>query len=314
MRKRDVSTMSSFPYFVRDLLRNVLQKFPTVCLTAMISASAWRSGTVACNGFKQVLQSKLGLDVGASVIEYCFKEWSFYEDLHSIWSELPNYNPVGVTTSHPGQDFAGKAAALFTKKGGDAEVSSRIEDNEGTFSGFDEDNDADAEGDADISESRLDNSSDGGTLGVSDLLDIDVNELQDDSEIKKLDKENKCIFKAREDKKCALEKSCADEKAKAAKNSKKCATPNNDSLDELHLLEMRDMAARRAEKSRIREKELDLAAKKQEFDNEKYKAKVRKMELKAKKTKQQFELFWMMISHGNGGGSQVQKGWVPLMI
>jgi hypothetical protein len=42
-------------------------------------------------------------------------EWPFYADLHDLWSELPNYNPVGVSNTAPGQDLAGQAASLFEK-------------------------------------------------------------------------------------------------------------------------------------------------------------------------------------------------------
>jgi hypothetical protein len=48
--------------------------------------------------------------------------------LHNLWSELPNYNPVGVTNSGPGQDFAAKAAAVFSKRSGETD-SSGVEDN-----------------------------------------------------------------------------------------------------------------------------------------------------------------------------------------
>jgi len=42
-------------------------------------------------------------------------EWPYWDDLHGFWSELPNYNPVGVSTSTAGQDFGAHAAALFVK-------------------------------------------------------------------------------------------------------------------------------------------------------------------------------------------------------
>lgn len=41
---------------------------------------------------------------------------------------MPNYNPVGVTNSGPGQDFAGRAAAVFSKRSGETD-SSGVEDN-----------------------------------------------------------------------------------------------------------------------------------------------------------------------------------------
>ncbi|KDR79065.1 hypothetical protein GALMADRAFT_138022 [Galerina marginata CBS 339.88] len=150
------------------------------------------------------------------------EEWSFYKDLHRLWSELPNYNPIGVTTSFPGQDFAGHAASLFTKKAGDTNISSGIEDN--TLSTYDED---DRDADADVSEAQLDDSSEGGEAGISDKSDVD--ELEADLEMEKLDKKDKRIHKAREDKKKAKEKSRGNEKAKssATKNGKKTFSQRN---------------------------------------------------------------------------------------
>ncbi len=56
-------------------------------------------------------------------------EWPFYDDLHSLWCELPSYNPIGVTTSSAGQDFAGHASALWnTDADTTSGVSSGVED------------------------------------------------------------------------------------------------------------------------------------------------------------------------------------------
>jgi hypothetical protein len=38
-----------------------------------------------------------------------------WDELHRFWSELPNYNPMGVSTLTAGQDFGGHVAALFAK-------------------------------------------------------------------------------------------------------------------------------------------------------------------------------------------------------
>ncbi|KAJ3478613.1 hypothetical protein NLJ89_g12372 [Agrocybe chaxingu] len=37
----------------------------------------------------------------------------WWAEFHSFWRELPNYNPIAVTTSAPGTDHAGEAAAAF---------------------------------------------------------------------------------------------------------------------------------------------------------------------------------------------------------
>jgi hypothetical protein len=48
--------------------------------------------------------------------------------LHAFWSELPNYNPVGVSTSTAGQDFGAHAAALFAKPSNNKEDEDRVAD------------------------------------------------------------------------------------------------------------------------------------------------------------------------------------------
>ncbi|KAF8152654.1 hypothetical protein B0H34DRAFT_810448 [Crassisporium funariophilum] len=139
----------------------------------------------------------------------------FYKDLHKMWSELPNYNPIGITTSNPGQDFAGNAEALFAKKSGETDTSSGIKDN--TLSTYDDE----YEGDVD---------DDGGSM----------------------------------------------------------------------------TAARGIWTYRMQ--------KKQEFKKEKFKAKLWKMELEAKRSEQQFKLFRMMISCGEGSSSQAQQGWALWIV
>lgn len=39
--------------------------------------------------------------------------WPWWKEFHSFWRELPNYNPISVTTSTPGLDHAAEASALF---------------------------------------------------------------------------------------------------------------------------------------------------------------------------------------------------------
>ena len=46
-----------------------------------------------------------------------------------MWSELPNYNPIGVSTSNAGQNFADQAAVLF-RGCVDNNASSGVEDAE----------------------------------------------------------------------------------------------------------------------------------------------------------------------------------------
>lgn len=44
-------------------------------------------------------------------------EWPWWKEFHSFWRELPNYNPIAVTTSTPGVDHAGQAATIFESTG-----------------------------------------------------------------------------------------------------------------------------------------------------------------------------------------------------
>ncbi|KAJ7050203.1 hypothetical protein C8F01DRAFT_1179733 [Mycena amicta] len=41
------------------------------------------------------------------------EQFKFWDELHSFWSELPNYSPIGVSAADSGVDHAGHAADLF---------------------------------------------------------------------------------------------------------------------------------------------------------------------------------------------------------
>ena len=90
------------------------------------------------------------------------KEWPFYDDLHTIWSELPNYNPIGVSSSQPGQDFAARAVLLFPKSSGD-DASSGVEDS--SFPDYNGIDVVDVEGE---NPSQADTASEGDILGIDD--------------------------------------------------------------------------------------------------------------------------------------------------
>ncbi|KAJ6483676.1 hypothetical protein DFH09DRAFT_1291947 [Mycena vulgaris] len=49
----------------------------------------------------------------ASLIDEIRQDWSWWDDLHAFWRELPNYNPIGVQSSEPGIDHVSAAADLF---------------------------------------------------------------------------------------------------------------------------------------------------------------------------------------------------------
>ncbi|KAF8581479.1 hypothetical protein K439DRAFT_1263471, partial [Ramaria rubella] len=43
-------------------------------------------------------------------------EWPFWDCLHTLWRELPNYNPVGVSSSASGKEHANAAEQLWGRK------------------------------------------------------------------------------------------------------------------------------------------------------------------------------------------------------
>jgi hypothetical protein len=46
------------------------------------------------------------------------EDWPWWDELHSFWRELPNYNPVGIQSSEPGTDHAAEASNLFQTSSG----------------------------------------------------------------------------------------------------------------------------------------------------------------------------------------------------
>ncbi|GJJ05869.1 hypothetical protein Clacol_000056 [Clathrus columnatus] len=56
-----------------------------------------------------------GSDI-ANKIDEIKQEWPFWEWLHALWRELPNYNPVGISSSGLNQDYSENAASLWTRK------------------------------------------------------------------------------------------------------------------------------------------------------------------------------------------------------
>jgi hypothetical protein len=104
------------------------------------------------------------------------------------------------------------------------------------------------------------------------------------------------------------------EKIKEEKFKGKKKRNTSDAFDDIHAMEMKDMAERRDQKNALRLKQLELEKQKQEFAKEKHLAKVRKMELEAKrmemesqKTQQMFQMMMHMVqsvqSHGTGSST-----------
>lgn len=63
-------------------------------------------------------------------------QWPWWKEFHSFWRELPNYNPIGVTSSAPGIDHVTSASSLF-----DPTPSDNVEDDKASAAGPDEEQD-----------------------------------------------------------------------------------------------------------------------------------------------------------------------------
>jgi len=60
-------------------------------------------------------------------------EWPWWDNLHTFWHQLPNYNPQGIQSSDPGTMHASDAATLFASQGNEDE-----DFGEGDLEGVDE--------------------------------------------------------------------------------------------------------------------------------------------------------------------------------
>lgn len=91
-------------------------------------------------------------------LELINEEWPFYNNLHSLWSELPSYNPIGIITSCAGQDLAAHAASLWNLDCvNPSGVSSRVEDStfpEEDFKTGDEKSDERLDSNSDLAKER----------------------------------------------------------------------------------------------------------------------------------------------------------------
>ncbi|KAF8156742.1 hypothetical protein B0H34DRAFT_808159 [Crassisporium funariophilum] len=84
----------------------------------------------------------------ANLVASIVAKWPWWKEFHGFWRELPNYNPIGVTSSTPGADHAAAAAALF-------DVPTEVEPDdppEGDAPGKDADNNEGSEADLDMAE------------------------------------------------------------------------------------------------------------------------------------------------------------------
>ncbi|KAJ7461450.1 hypothetical protein FB451DRAFT_1371191 [Mycena latifolia] len=104
----------------------------------------------------------------ANLLDEIRSKWPWWDDLHPFWSELPNYNPVGVQSSEPGVDHAGDALSLFEPSAGATSEDEDVDDPSSMLGAEDIDLEDDG-GDYKSHESDPDEESDDGDLDVRHL-------------------------------------------------------------------------------------------------------------------------------------------------
>ncbi|KAF9536441.1 hypothetical protein CPC08DRAFT_771567 [Agrocybe pediades] len=193
-------------------------------------------------------------DDAINLTEKIQEAWPFYEDLHRMWSELPNYNPVGVSTSTPGQNFGAQAAKLFLEGRSENDASSGVED------------------------AKFDGVSSNQVSETGEFPEGEPGEDEGDPEAVEIRQSQWGNVKMKEE----------TSRVKHEKKSKPNAGPSAsthtkkrplDAFSDIQTMELKDAAARRDAKNAIRMRELENEAQRHQLEREKHQAKVRKMEL-----------------------------------
>ncbi|GLB38029.1 hypothetical protein LshimejAT787_0410800 [Lyophyllum shimeji] len=243
-------------------------------------------------------------------------EWPFWDDLHGFWSELPNYNPVGVTSSIAGQNFSAQAENLFSNQSDvDIELTSGATSEIDDFGDVEEAVSHGAKSGSPLWDLEKD-------IGEDDQILVQPKtqptparsqpsttpgtpkrspRLADKAKAKAASSVGRGISPSPITSKPSAVKAKGDLKLKSTYKKR----PNPlDSLDDLHAQEIQDAAQRREEKNRIRLKQLELEEKKHE-------AKLRKLELAARQQDQQLEMMRMLTqalaTKGSGSSSMASN-------
>ncbi|RXW12766.1 hypothetical protein EST38_g13088 [Candolleomyces aberdarensis] len=207
---------------------------------------------------------KLGSEA-ANLEAEILQEWPFYADLHALWSELPNYNPVGVSNATPGQDHAGQAASLFDKPRKSKKSSQEAEDDVVEVLEDDEDDRA-------VDPATSEWTSEDDDLGITLTNDNNDDEIAAvpmttiSTAASKPEPDN---VKVKPNLK-AVARHAKSTKGKSGKGKKRpyANSLDFDDIEDLHAMELKEEARRREERARLRMKELEL-------EQEKMKAKTR---------------------------------------
>ena len=79
--------------------------------------------------------SKLGhSDTNKLEAEYV-RQWPWWHEIHSLWRDRPNYNPIAVSSSDPDVDHSAELTRLFSRQHGDLGTMARTADSDSDSDG-----------------------------------------------------------------------------------------------------------------------------------------------------------------------------------
>ncbi|KAH6903923.1 hypothetical protein BKA70DRAFT_1298872 [Coprinopsis sp. MPI-PUGE-AT-0042] len=251
-----------------------------------------------------VKEGDLADNLEASIKE----EWPLYEDLHSMWSELPSYNPIAVSNGAPGLDHSTRAASLFRS---------------GAGTGTDDEDDEDGDNEGDVDEDGDPNKTDHDPLSDTTFWESENDDHEgvapDMTASSTPAPKGKAPISAaqraligrssasakrpvpgvKEEKKVRI-----DEKVAKPKNLKRAPPGGLDGLDEIHILELKESGERQRERNQIRLKELDVERQRQELERERLQVKREKLATDQKMQELQHTQFQQMMTMMMGNRSQ----------
>ncbi|KAH7871191.1 uncharacterized protein C8R40DRAFT_1239977 [Lentinula edodes] len=223
-------------------------------------------------------------DQAQNIIEQIQEEFEFWDDLHAMWSELPNYNPIGVSNATSGSNHSNNTSELFGQSVAPTRsqlAMTRLPDQ-----------DEESNNDDDAADSGLDVPTWDTTTNHMRFSSSAGSELADDmDQLDQLDDHHRTPPP-----KSALtkEKKRERKKERDGKEGKKRQFDAAD-LDEIHLKELDDAAQRRDSRTALRMKELEnttarIAAKREKMrlDEKKLELEKQSVALQAQTTQQTF--------------------------
>ncbi|KAJ3804593.1 hypothetical protein F5876DRAFT_70497, partial [Lentinula aff. lateritia] len=224
-------------------------------------------------------------DQAQNIIELIQEEFEFWDDLHAMWSELPNYNPIGVSNATSGSNHSNNTSELFGQSV--TPTSSQLAMTRLP------DQDEESNNNDDAADSGLDVPSWDTTTNHMRFSSSAGSELADEmDQLDQLDDHHKTPPT-----KSALtkeKKKRERKKEKDGKEGKKCQFDAAD-LDEVHLKELDNTAQRRDSRTALCMKELEnttartaAKCKKMQLDEKKLELEKQSVALQAQTTQQTF--------------------------